>query len=66
MRKASLILVLLLLSLGIQAQNYNVRNYGAKGDGKTLYLYDTEFFVRRSGRAEHTLCFAAVFGLEKI
>ena len=41
MRKASLILVLLLLPLGIQAQNYNVRNYGAKGDGKTLYLYDT-------------------------
>ena len=36
MRKASLILTILLFSLGIQAQNYNVRDYGAKGDGKTL------------------------------
>ena len=36
MRKNSLILVLLLLSFGAQAQKYNVRDYGAKGDGKTL------------------------------
>ena len=36
MRKYFTILSLLLLSLGIQAQNYNVRDYGAKGDGKTL------------------------------
>ena len=36
MRKTFTILFLLLLSLGIQAQNYNVRDYGAKGDGKTL------------------------------
>ena len=36
MRKASLILTILLFSLGIQAQNYNVRDYGAKGDGSTL------------------------------
>ena len=36
MRKTFTILFLLLLSLGIQAQNYNVRDYGAKGDGKAL------------------------------
>ena len=36
MRKTFTILFLLLLSLGIQAQNYNVRDYGAKGDGMTL------------------------------
>ena len=36
MRKNSLIMVLLLLSFGAQAQKYNVRDYGAKGDGKTL------------------------------
>ncbi|MBR5747430.1 MAG: exo-poly-alpha-D-galacturonosidase, partial [Prevotella sp.] len=36
MRKTFTILSLLLLSLGIQSQNYNVRDYGAKGDGKTL------------------------------
>ncbi len=29
-------MVLLLLSFGAQAQKYNVRDYGAKGDGKTL------------------------------
>ena len=36
MRKAFLILAILLLPLGIQAQTYNVRDYDAKGDGKTL------------------------------
>jgi polygalacturonase len=36
-RKTSLILALLILGLGISAQTqYNVRDFGAKGDGKTL------------------------------
>ena len=36
MRKASLVLAILLLSFGVQAQTYNVRDYGAKGDGRSL------------------------------
>ena len=36
MRKIFTILSLMLLSLAVQAQYYNVRMYGAKGDGKTL------------------------------
>lgn len=36
-RKTSLILALLILGLGMSAQTqYNVRDFGAKGDGKTL------------------------------
>ena len=36
MRKISWILALLLLTLGVQAQVYNARDFGAKGDGKAL------------------------------
>ena len=36
MRKSLCILALLFLTLGVQAQVYNVRDFGAKGDGKAL------------------------------
>ena len=36
MRKSLCILALLFLTFGVQAQVYNVRDFGAKGDGKAL------------------------------